>query len=456
MDKLFYKQMPAHDLKTLLGLKTAEELRHMCLAYANTYTPSRVKKMNKAKLVDEVFDAISNSDLLYSIIMLLQSEDWLLFRKACEAGEMMIEEDELEDYAMIIDLGLLYAFYYERRMILVVPDEVRATLREIDPNFINVCKLMQFIADRIAAASANLYGAVSIDEFLEILTHYEHQMFKEKDDEDHLSKRKKVDIIKELLLPRALSSASYTMDDDYIFSTSFLLDDDLDELNAETVNYGSIHSILEQQKGKKRYLPSKKTFLKYEDNGFFERTKQVLAVKNHLCKRDKLSAELAEGMIAEIHDAVLLDEDPNAPIKTAIEMLEQHDIAKTQDELYEFVNLIVDMANHTRIWINNGHTPDELSGKSDKTVPQHIAFGPGLLDAIKDGDIDPDELLKGANEILLPYKGMQDSFTEAVFRAKTESNRGIAMSNGKIGRNQPCPCGSGKKYKNCCGKEANH
>ena len=24
----------------------------------------------------------------------------------------------------------------------------------------------------------------------------------------------------------------------------------------------------------------------------------------------------------------------------------------------------------------------------------------------------------------------------------------------KIGRNDPCPCGSGKKYKNCCGKTA--
>ena len=23
----------------------------------------------------------------------------------------------------------------------------------------------------------------------------------------------------------------------------------------------------------------------------------------------------------------------------------------------------------------------------------------------------------------------------------------------KIGRNNPCPCGSGKKYKKCCGKE---
>ena len=27
----------------------------------------------------------------------------------------------------------------------------------------------------------------------------------------------------------------------------------------------------------------------------------------------------------------------------------------------------------------------------------------------------------------------------------------IAVSN-KVGRNDPCPCGSGKKYKNCCGR----
>lgn len=23
----------------------------------------------------------------------------------------------------------------------------------------------------------------------------------------------------------------------------------------------------------------------------------------------------------------------------------------------------------------------------------------------------------------------------------------------KVGRNEPCPCGSGKKFKNCCGRE---
>ena len=29
--------------------------------------------------------------------------------------------------------------------------------------------------------------------------------------------------------------------------------------------------------------------------------------------------------------------------------------------------------------------------------------------------------------------------------------RPFAASSGKVGRNAPCPCGSGKKYKRCCG-----
>ena len=35
-----------------------------------------------------------------------------------------------------------------------------------------------------------------------------------------------------------------------------------------------------------------------------------------------------------------------------------------------------------------------------------------------------------------------------------EINRTVVNEGPKIGRNDPCPCGSGKKYKNCCGKNA--
>ena len=34
----------------------------------------------------------------------------------------------------------------------------------------------------------------------------------------------------------------------------------------------------------------------------------------------------------------------------------------------------------------------------------------------------------------------------------TDVDRTVRNEGPKVGRNDPCPCGSGKKYKNCCGK----
>ncbi|MBQ1272611.1 MAG: SEC-C domain-containing protein, partial [Clostridia bacterium] len=35
----------------------------------------------------------------------------------------------------------------------------------------------------------------------------------------------------------------------------------------------------------------------------------------------------------------------------------------------------------------------------------------------------------------------------------TESGKGVTVVKGKkVGPNELCPCGSGKKYKKCCGK----
>jgi len=39
---------------------------------------------------------------------------------------------------------------------------------------------------------------------------------------------------------------------------------------------------------------------------------------------------------------------------------------------------------------------------------------------------------------------------ERMFRSYGEKSEPI-RSEGKIGRNDPCPCGSGKKFKKCCG-----
>jgi preprotein translocase subunit SecA len=36
----------------------------------------------------------------------------------------------------------------------------------------------------------------------------------------------------------------------------------------------------------------------------------------------------------------------------------------------------------------------------------------------------------------------------------TEKRKPEPARSDKVGRNAPCPCGSGKKYKHCCGKSA--
>ena len=37
-------------------------------------------------------------------------------------------------------------------------------------------------------------------------------------------------------------------------------------------------------------------------------------------------------------------------------------------------------------------------------------------------------------------------------QVKSEINRTVVNQGPQVGRNDPCTCGSGKKYKNCCGK----
>ena len=78
-------------------------------------------------------------------------------------------------------------------------------------------------------------------------------------------------------------------------------------------------------------------------------------------------------------------------------------------------------------------------------------------------DDDETEADKGLEEILATpgakpaAKNLTDALydlVEAVFELKAvlRPNEPARRATPKIGRNDPCPCGSGKKFKQCCGK----
>jgi hypothetical protein len=45
-----------------------------------------------------------------------------------------------------------------------------------------------------------------------------------------------------------------------------------------------------------------------------------------------------------------------------------------------------------------------------------------------------------------------DIVSEAAAADEFQSQAKPKRTGPKVGRNDPCPCGSGKKYKNCCGR----
>ena len=63
--------------------------------------------------------------------------------------------------------------------------------------------------------------------------------------------------------------------------------------------------------------------------------------------------------------------------------------------------------------------------------------------------IDKKENVERVNTVKITSQGLEGQKTENHGTAKTTP----AVNNGpQVGRNDTCPCGSGKKYKQCCGK----
>jgi len=53
---------------------------------------------------------------------------------------------------------------------------------------------------------------------------------------------------------------------------------------------------------------------------------------------------------------------------------------------------------------------------------------------------------------LTDEKEREKFFSEKRRNSEADSSSAKQSKRKKIGRNDPCPCGSGKKYKKCCGK----
>lgn len=167
-------------------------------------------------------------------------------------------------------------------------------------------------------------------------------------------------------------------------------------VNETIIMFDEFDSYMKQKAGKPYYIPHKNDLLKYTNQFYVEETKEYHVLLDYVAK------ELMEGdykrahtEVADIQGLCHVEASPPEILKDMSRRIE----FKSKEQLSEIMGLIVNLSNNTRTWSNNGYTPNELFETHER---QH-------LHALPDDN-----------------------------KAK------------KIGRNDPCPCGSGKKYKKCC------
>jgi len=120
-------------------------------------------------------------------------------------------------------------------------------------------------------------------------------------------------------------------------------------------------------------------------------------------------------------------------------------------------------------------TVKELSEKFDVTVETIVAFLDGIDESLKDGvdndienltedskvslDFDKEKLYKNMVAAqadwlyeLPEWEAIFDEDTRKALYKEQKKSTTFIREGKKVGRNDPCPCGSGKKYKKCCGQ----
>ena len=117
-------------------------------------------------------------------------------------------------------------------------------------------------------------------------------------------------------------------------------------------------------------------------------------------------------------------------------------------------------------------TVSELAQKYDLAVMYMVGFLDGINESLKVEN--PIEELEDTTEVSLEYdpeklyKNMVDAKADWLYNLEEWDNlltperrkelykeqklSGTVIKEKKVGRNDPCPCGSGKKYKYCCGR----
>ncbi|WP_334075083.1 SEC-C metal-binding domain-containing protein [Paenibacillus sp. A14] len=362
-------------LSDILGGLTKTRLA----ALARTYSIPGRSKMKQNELIQAVHEALVDIDRLESTLLLLDAEEWELFASAVDHKSKQDNYVPYGYYAFLLDRGLLFTYFHEGELHLVIPEEVRAAYARLNTAEFRDARDRRARVYQYLLAMTHLYGAFQPEKLVEIFNDQNADELTLEEFQTHL----------EHILQR---------EREFILQDGWLVDAGL----AHSGEEGELESLLERIQGKPYYVPDQAELLRYADDGYFEMTPQLKALKDFVVGNMGLDEEMAHYLVDDIQLACSME----APMQQMIYEFDRRELVFDDEvQVRQVAQLLVDVSNHTRLWSNCGHTPAELGTGKPTTIPTVMG------------------------------------------RTSKTPIRVV-----KVGRNDPCPCGSGKKYKKCCGQ----
>ena len=210
----------------------------------------------------------------------------------------------------------------------------------------------------------------------------------------------------------------------------------------------SYHETLGLQRGKPYYIPEKKKLLCYDNPFYCEETPEVLKMKRFLADRFSLDDDKLDAVFVDLLYGIRCK---NADFSRVMSRLHELGLDFSREaDVRRFADMYQSFHNQTRMQCNRGYTPNEMFNLQppEQRTLQSLSLGPNIRKAIADGTMNAKELRDGIMSMELPSEALRFSLLKEIADAESIAR----PKSKKVGRNEPCPCGSGKKYKHCCGR----
>lgn len=414
-------------LREYLTEYTKEEL----LDQARSFEIRKCSGLRKADLIDRIVDTFCTEEMLRSRLACLTKEQMDLFRKAC-ISPTAVSVNEVVDAMQLYRYWIGY--FEEPTDRFCVFEDVAVAFSKVDDESFRRKQCRKGWMVKCIHFFIQYYGIAPIEVIYEM---YRQKVKCSIDEMIEMLWEMPVDIVKSCLFTMDRIGMKGWPKENPLYSEKGIF------VHLQLFEDEEFDYLLRQQKDKDFYIPSAQQIDEICRIGYEASSSEYKKLESFFIKKLRLPYEQAVTWCLQVWANSYEGE---SPLKIINKMTEAN-IEFEEKMINELLELVMAAHNNTRMKENRGYKPSEMARKMpiDKMptiVPASSKAAAILMDAA------PQLQAMG---VPVDLNGNTDVIHTTMF-PRGLSEEPIRVEK-KIYPNDPCPCGSGKKYKKCCGKK---